>query len=50
MATSVKIYVRCICMLAIVGAALCHSWIACADYLEMNGDYWDENKCRGYPR
>ena len=27
-----------------------HSWIACSDYAEKNGAYWDAKKCRGYPR
>ena len=27
-----------------------HSWIACTDYLEQNGEYWDPALCRGFPR
>ncbi|XP_078573457.1 uncharacterized protein LOC144860189 [Branchiostoma floridae x Branchiostoma japonicum] len=30
--------------------ATAHSWIVCTDYLENNGWYWDEAKCRGWPR
>ncbi|XP_078656190.1 uncharacterized protein LOC144902560 isoform X3 [Branchiostoma floridae x Branchiostoma belcheri] len=30
--------------------AAAHSWIVCTDYLENNGWYWDEAKCRGWPR
>ena len=25
-------------------------WLACTDYTEKNGDYWDPDKCRGFPR
>jgi len=27
-----------------------HSWLACVDYTEKNGAYWDPNKCRGFAR
>ncbi|KAI8494221.1 hypothetical protein Bbelb_279810 [Branchiostoma belcheri] len=27
-----------------------HSWIACTDYTEMNGQDWDAGKCRAFPR
>lgn len=27
-----------------------HSWIACTDYVEKNGDMFNHDKCRGYPR
>ena len=27
-----------------------HSWIACTDYLEQNGHYWDPALCRAFPR
>ena len=27
-----------------------HSWLACVDYTEKNGNYWDPAKCRGFPR
>ncbi|CAH1274162.1 Hypp5267 [Branchiostoma lanceolatum] len=30
--------------------AAAHSWIVCTDYLENNGWYWDQAKCRGWPR
>ncbi|CAH1229653.1 Hypp247 [Branchiostoma lanceolatum] len=30
--------------------AAAHSWITCTDYLEMNGDYWDHELCRAFPR
>jgi len=29
---------------------LSHSWLACTDYTEKNGAYWDADKCRGFPR
>ncbi|XP_019623682.1 PREDICTED: uncharacterized protein LOC109469585 isoform X2 [Branchiostoma belcheri] len=30
--------------------AAAHSWIVCTDYLENNGWYWDQAKCRAWPR
>jgi len=27
-----------------------HSWLACVDYTEKNGVYWNPNKCRGFAR
>ena len=30
--------------------AAAHSWIACTDYLEKNGDYWDAGSCRAFAR
>ena len=27
-----------------------HSWIACTDYGEKNGRYYDVDKCRAWPR
>ncbi|XP_078573463.1 uncharacterized protein LOC144860195 [Branchiostoma floridae x Branchiostoma japonicum] len=30
--------------------AAAHSWIVCTDYLENNGWYWNEAKCRAWPR
>lgn len=26
------------------------TWLACVDYIEKNGEYWNPNLCRGYPR
>ena len=42
------------CLLAFLifslfGNSLC-KWLACTDYTEKNGDYWDPAKCRGFPR
>eukprot|EP00058_Branchiostoma_floridae_P009657 XP_002595145.1 hypothetical protein BRAFLDRAFT_67934 [Branchiostoma floridae] len=36
--------------LALPALAAAHSWIVCTDYLENNGWYWDEAKCRAWPR
>ena len=33
-----------------VQIASCHSWIACTDYLEQNGDYWNPALCRAFAR
>ncbi|XP_019623687.1 PREDICTED: uncharacterized protein LOC109469590 [Branchiostoma belcheri] len=35
---------------ALPALAAAHSWIVCTDYLENNGWYWDEAKCRAWPR
>ena len=37
-------------ILAYVSETSGHSWIACADYTEKNGRYWDPDKCRGFAR
>ena len=29
---------------------MAHSWITCTDYLEENGEYWNETLCRAFPR
>ena len=36
--------------LVLIPSTLSHSWLACTDYTEKNGAYWDPNKCRGFPR
>ncbi|XP_067949971.1 uncharacterized protein [Watersipora subatra] len=36
--------------LMLFGSVASHSWIACTDYLQENGDYWSENNCRAFPR
>ena len=37
-------------VLALVPPIIAHSWLACTDYLEENGEYWDVSKCRAFPR
>ncbi len=27
-----------------------HSWITCTDYMEENGEYWNSDLCRSFPR
>ena len=39
-----------IVLLAYIFETSGHSWIACSDYTEKNGRYWDPKKCRGYAR
>jgi len=34
----------------LIGQIAAHSWIACTDYLEKNGDYWDASSCRAFAR
>ncbi|XP_078573450.1 uncharacterized protein LOC144860182 [Branchiostoma floridae x Branchiostoma japonicum] len=36
--------------LALPALVAAHSWIVCTDYLENNGWYWDQAKCRAWPR
>jgi len=37
-------------LLVLVAMVNGHSWIACTDYQEENGAYWDKELCRAYPR
>jgi len=44
-------FMGCISMLLVLVAMVNgHSWIACTDYQEENGAYWDKELCRAYPR
>ncbi|XP_067949970.1 uncharacterized protein [Watersipora subatra] len=40
----------CLIGLALSGNVASHSWIACTDYLQENGDYWSSSYCRAYAR
>ncbi|CAH1782946.1 unnamed protein product [Owenia fusiformis] len=37
-------------LISYVSAVMCHSWLTCTDYLEENGEYWNKNICRAWPR
>jgi hypothetical protein len=37
-------------LFALIPAISAHSWLACTDYGEKNGMYYDHDKCRGWPR
>ena len=36
--------------LLLISSVTPHSWIACTDYGEKNGRYYDVEKCRAWPR
>ena len=42
------IFVICLAFLATRTSG--HSWIACTDYLEDNGEDWNPDLCRAFPR
>nr|XP_039251213.1 uncharacterized protein LOC120328750 [Styela clava] len=38
------------CLLECIPQGYGHSWLACTDYAEKNGRYYDDDLCRGYAR
>ncbi|KAI9021130.1 hypothetical protein DFJ74DRAFT_671979 [Hyaloraphidium curvatum] len=47
---SVRLLLVAVLALAVARGVESHSWVACTDYAERNGYYWNATKCRGYPR
>ncbi|CAH1780838.1 unnamed protein product, partial [Owenia fusiformis] len=41
---------KCVIAACLVGVVVSHSWLTCTDYLEENGEYWDNKLCRAWPR
>ncbi|XP_039251212.2 uncharacterized protein LOC120328749 [Styela clava] len=39
-----------VCLLQCIPQGYGHSWLACTDYAEKNGRYYDHDLCRGYAR
>ena len=39
-----------VCFASALSFVQCHSWLACTDYLEENGVFWDQGKCRAFAR